>query len=185
MRRSRWPSSSPAARPTFAERMNAEAARLGLANTHFVNATGLSNPQQYSTATDLAQLAAAVIRDFPEYYPLYSMREYRYNNITQPNRNRLLWIDPYVDGMKTGHTDAAGWCLIASAKRGERRLLAVVLGRGVGRRANERRAEAPQLRLPGVRHGPALFVRQARLEPARVEGREPRCRRRASSPTST
>ncbi|HVN33884.1 MAG TPA: D-alanyl-D-alanine carboxypeptidase family protein [Casimicrobiaceae bacterium] len=112
----------------FAERMNGEAARLGLANTHFVNATGLSVPQQYSTAADLAQLAAAVIRDFPEFYPLYSLREYRYNNITQPNRNRLLWIDPYVDGMKTGHTDAAGWCLIASAKRGDRRLLAVVLG---------------------------------------------------------
>ena len=112
----------------FAERMNAEAGRLGLANTHFVNATGLSNPQQYSTAADLAQLAAAVIRDFPEFYPLYSLREYRYNNITQPNRNRLLWIDPYVDGMKTGHTEAAGWCLIASAKRGDRRLLAVVLG---------------------------------------------------------
>jgi D-alanyl-D-alanine carboxypeptidase (penicillin-binding protein 5/6) len=114
--------------PAFAERMNAEAARLGLANTHFVNATGLSHPQQYSTAGDLARLAAAVIRDFPDYYPLYSLREYRYNNITQPNRNRLLWIDPYVDGMKTGHTDAAGWCLVASAKRGERRLLAVVLG---------------------------------------------------------
>jgi D-alanyl-D-alanine carboxypeptidase (penicillin-binding protein 5/6) len=114
--------------PAFAERMNAEAARLGLANTHFINATGLSHPQQNSTAGDLAQLAAAVIRDFPDFYPLYSLREYRYNNITQPNRNRLLWIDPYVDGMKTGHTDAAGWCLIASAKRGDRRLLAVVLG---------------------------------------------------------
>jgi D-alanyl-D-alanine carboxypeptidase (penicillin-binding protein 5/6) len=112
----------------FAERMNAEAARLGLRNTRFTNATGLSHPQHYSTAADLAQLAAALIRDFPENYQLYSLREYRYNNITQPNRNRLLWIDPYVDGVKTGHTDAAGWCLIASAKRGERRLLAVVLG---------------------------------------------------------
>jgi D-alanyl-D-alanine carboxypeptidase (penicillin-binding protein 5/6) len=112
----------------FADRMNAEAARLGLANTHFVNATGLSHPQQYSTAGDLVQIAAAIIRDFPEFYPLYALREYRYNNITQPNRNRLLWIDPYVDGMKTGHTDAAGWCLIASGKRGDRRLLAVVLG---------------------------------------------------------
>jgi D-alanyl-D-alanine carboxypeptidase (penicillin-binding protein 5/6) len=113
---------------SFVERMNAEALRLKLSNTHFANPTGLSNAQQYSTATDLAQLAAAVIRDFPEYFPLYSMREYRYNNITQSNRNRLLWIDPFVDGMKTGHTDAAGWCLIATAKRGERRLLAVVLG---------------------------------------------------------
>lgn len=112
----------------FADRMNAEAARLALANTHFVNSTGLTHPQQYSTAGDLARLAAAVIRDFPDFYPLYSLREYRYNNITQPNRNRLLWIDPYVDGMKTGHTDAAGWCIVASAKRGDRRLLAVVLG---------------------------------------------------------
>ena len=112
----------------FAEKMNAEAARLGLLNTRFANATGLSHPQHYSTATDLARLAAALIRDFPENYQLYSLREFRYNNITQPNRNRLLWIDPFVDGVKTGHTDAAGWCLIASAKRGERRLLAVVLG---------------------------------------------------------
>jgi D-alanyl-D-alanine carboxypeptidase (penicillin-binding protein 5/6) len=112
----------------FAERMNSEARRLGLANTHFVNATGLSNAQHYSTASDLARLAAALIRDFPEDYRLYSLREYRYNNITQPNRNRLLWIDPHVDGVKTGHTDGAGWCLIASAKRGDRRLLAVVLG---------------------------------------------------------
>jgi serine-type D-Ala-D-Ala carboxypeptidase (penicillin-binding protein 5/6) len=113
----------------FVERMNTEAARLGLAGTHFVNPTGLSDPQQYSNAGDLARLAAAVIRDFPEEYAaLYALREYRYNNIAQPNRNRLLWIDPYVDGMKTGHTDAAGWCLIASAKRGDRRLLAVVLG---------------------------------------------------------
>ena len=114
--------------PAFAERMNAEAARLGLLATHFTNATGLSQPQHYSTAADLARLAAALIRDFPDNYQLYSLREYRYNSITQPNRNRLLWIDPYVDGVKTGHTDAAGWCLIASAKRGERRLLAVVLG---------------------------------------------------------
>ncbi len=112
----------------FAERMNVEARRLKLTNTHFVNATGLSNPQHYSTAADMARLAAALIRDFPDYYPLYSMKEYRYNNITQPNRNRLLWIDPYADGVKTGHTEAAGWCLIGSAKRGERRLVAVVLG---------------------------------------------------------
>jgi D-alanyl-D-alanine carboxypeptidase (penicillin-binding protein 5/6) len=112
----------------FVADMNKEAARLGLANTHFVNTTGLSDPQHYSTAADLAKLAGALIRDYPEFYPIYSEKEFRYNNITQANRNRLLWTDPYVDGMKTGHTDAAGWCLVASAKRGERRLLSVVLG---------------------------------------------------------
>ena len=112
----------------FVERMNQEAARLRMTATHFTNATGLADPQHYSTAADMARLAAALIRDFPEYYPLYSQKEYRYNNITQSNRNRLLWTDPYVDGVKTGHTDAAGWCLIASAKRGDRRLVSVVLG---------------------------------------------------------
>ena len=93
-----------------------------------MNSTGLPNPQHYSTAQDLALLAGAIIRDFPEYHPLYSMKEYRYNNITQPNRNRLLWTDPTVDGMKTGYTENAGYCLIASARRGERRLMSVVLG---------------------------------------------------------
>jgi D-alanyl-D-alanine carboxypeptidase (penicillin-binding protein 5/6) len=112
----------------FAVKMNAEAARLGLTNTHFTNATGLADPQHYSTAADIAKLTAALIRDYPEYYPLYSQKEFRYNNITQANRNRLLWTDPYVDGVKTGHTDAAGWCLVASAKRNERRLLSVVMG---------------------------------------------------------
>ena len=112
----------------FVERMNAEAKRMGLVGTHFVNSTGLADPQHYSTAADLATLAAAVIRDFPEDYPIFAVKEYRYNNITQPNRNRLLWVDPYVDGLKTGHTESAGWCLVGSAKRGERRLLSVVLG---------------------------------------------------------
>ncbi len=112
----------------FVARMNQEAARLGMKNTRFVNVTGLPSPHQASTGADLARVAGAIIRDFPEYYPLYSLKEYRYNNITQPNRNRLLWTDPFVDGMKTGFTDAAGYCLIASAKRGPRRLLSVVLG---------------------------------------------------------
>jgi len=116
--------------PAFVERMNAEAKRMGLNGTHFVNSTGLADPQHYSTASDLAVLATAVIRDFPEYYPIYAVKEYRYNNITQPNRNRLLWVDPYADGLKTGHTETAGWCLVGSAKRGERRLLSVVLGAG-------------------------------------------------------
>ncbi len=112
----------------FVQMMNREAQRLGLKNSHFMNATGLPDPQHYTTARDLSILATAIIRDFPEYFPIYSQKEYRYNNITQPNRNRLLWQDPSVDGMKTGHTDSAGYCLVATAKRGPRRLLSVVLG---------------------------------------------------------
>jgi len=112
----------------FAEMMNREAQRLGMKDTHFVNATGLPDAQHYSTAYDLALLASAVIRDFPQYHPLYSIKEYRYNNITQANRNRLLWSDPTVDGMKTGYTENAGYCLVSSARRGERRLISVVLG---------------------------------------------------------
>jgi len=112
----------------FVRRMNLEARRLGMNNTNFMNSTGLPHPQHYTTARDLSLLARAIIRDFPEYYPLYSLREYKYNNITQANRNRLLWQDPTVDGMKTGHTESAGFCLIASAKRDSRRLLSVVLG---------------------------------------------------------
>ncbi|MBA3903340.1 MAG: peptidase [Rhodocyclaceae bacterium] len=116
------------AEENFVQMMNREAQRLGLKNTHFANSTGLSDPQHYSTARDLGALAAALIRDFPEYYPLYAIREYSYNRITQPNRNRLLWLDPNVDGVKTGHTENAGFCLIASAKRGSRRLISVVMG---------------------------------------------------------
>jgi len=112
----------------FTQTMNKEAVRLGMRNTRFANSTGLPHPEHFSTAHDLALLATAVIRDFPEYYPLYSLREYTYNKITQPNRNRLLWLDPNVDGIKTGHTEAAGYCLITSAKRGERRLVSVVIG---------------------------------------------------------
>ena len=113
----------------FAQAMNREAQRLGMKSTSFRNAAGLPDPQHYTTARDLAILAGALIRDFPEdYAKYYSLKQFRYNNITQPNRNRLLFIDPTVDGVKTGHTDAAGYCLISSAKRGPRRLLAVVLG---------------------------------------------------------
>jgi len=112
----------------FVAMMNKEAQRLGMSNTHFVNATGLPDPQHYTTARDLARLAAAIVRDFPDYYALYSIKEYTYNGITQANRNRLLWTDPTVDGMKTGHTQGAGYCLIASSHRGTRRLLSVVLG---------------------------------------------------------
>jgi len=112
----------------FTQMMNREAQELGLKDTNFVNSTGWPDPKHYSTARDLATLSRALIRDFPDYYPLYSTKEYRYNGINQPNRNRLLWLDPSVDGVKTGHTETAGYCLIASAHRGDRRLLSVVLG---------------------------------------------------------
>ena len=113
----------------FAGMMNREAARLGMTNSKFMNASGLPDPRHYSTARDLYLLASALIRDFPEQYAqYYSQREYRYNGITQPNRNRLLWLDSTVDGVKTGFTEAAGYCLVASSKRGPRRLLSVLLG---------------------------------------------------------
>ncbi len=117
----------------FAEQMNREAKRLGMSSTQYRNPTGLPDPQHYTTARDLATLTTRLIADHPAHYELYSRKEYTYNNIRQPNRNRLLFIDPSVDGVKTGHTDAAGFCLIASARREQpggppRRLLSVVLG---------------------------------------------------------
>ena len=127
---------------SFAQLMNKEGKRLGLTNTNFTNSTGLPDSQQYSTAADLAKLAAALIRDHPEFYPLYSLKDYTYNKIKQPNRNRLLFSDPSVDGMKTGHTKNAGYCLISSAKRGERRLVSVVLGAKTG---SVRSAESQKL----------------------------------------
>ncbi len=113
----------------FADMMNKQAIKLGMTSTHFTNATGLPDKNHYTTAQDLMTLATALIRDFPqEYKRLYSVKEYTYNKITQPNRNRLLWLDPNVDGMKTGHTDTAGYCLIASSKHDSTRLISVVLG---------------------------------------------------------
>lgn len=112
--------------------MNREAQRMGLKNTRFANPHGLPHPDNFSTAHDLSVLAARVIADYPEYYKIDSVKSFTYNKITQPNRNRLLWLDPTVDGMKTGHTEAAGFCMIASARRpngsGQRRLISVVLG---------------------------------------------------------
>ncbi len=117
-----------ASEQAFVQIMNREARRLGMVNTGFTNSSGLPDPRHYSTAHDLATLAASIIRDFPDQYRYYSVREFRYNNITQQNGNRLLWLDPNVDGMKTGYTEAAGYSLIASSRRGTRRLLSVVLG---------------------------------------------------------
>ena len=116
----------------FADLMNREAQRMGLKSTRFANPHGLPSQDNYSTARDLSILAARLVADFPDLYKIYSTKSFTYNKITQPNRNRLLWLDATVDGMKTGHTQAAGYCLIASAKRpngsGERRLISVVLG---------------------------------------------------------
>lgn len=112
----------------FAELMNREAARLGMKGSHFVNASGLPDPQHYVTARDLALLTRALIHDFPHHYPIYSQRSYEYNKIKQPNRNGLLNRDASVDGVKTGHTEAAGYCLVSSAKRGDTRLISVLMG---------------------------------------------------------
>jgi D-alanyl-D-alanine carboxypeptidase (penicillin-binding protein 5/6) len=112
----------------FAELMNQEAERLGMRNSHFMNAAGLPHPNHYTTAHDIALLLQAIIKEFPEDYKRYSVREFTYNNITQPNRNRLLGLDDSVDGGKTGHTSSAGFCLVVSAQRNEMRLISVVLG---------------------------------------------------------
>ncbi len=112
----------------FVDLMNKEAKRLGMSQTHFANPSGLPDAQHYSTANDLARLATALIRDFPQHYSLFAERDYTYNNVTQANRNRLLWLDPHVDGLKTGHTETAGYCLVASAKRDNHRLISVMLG---------------------------------------------------------
>jgi D-alanyl-D-alanine carboxypeptidase (penicillin-binding protein 5/6) len=112
----------------FAEMMTQYAKALGMISSRFANATGLPSEEHYSTARDLATVARAIIDEFPEYYAWYSLREYEYNGITQKNRNALLWRDESVDGMKTGMTDDAGYCLVSSAERDGMRLISVVLG---------------------------------------------------------
>lgn len=112
----------------FANLMNSHAQALGMQNTHFVNATGQPAPGQYSTAYDLALLAAALLRDFPEYYQMYGAHEYQYNNVKLFNANRLLWKDPFVDGMAAGDADMGGLHMVASARRSDRRLISVLLG---------------------------------------------------------
>jgi len=114
----------------FAGLMNHYAAQLGMTNSNFINSTGLPHEDHYTTARDVATLSIALIADFPEFYRWYSEKEYSFNNIRQHNRNNLLWRDPAVDGLKTGHTQAAGYCLAASAKRDGMRLVSVVLGSG-------------------------------------------------------
>ncbi len=112
----------------FVALMNAYAKQLGMENSHFVNASGLPDPNQYVTARDLSKLAKALISEFPETYKIYAEKEYTFNNIRQYNRNGLLWSNEYVDGIKTGRTDEAGYCLVASAKKGQMRLIGVVMG---------------------------------------------------------
>ena len=112
----------------FAQMMNEYARRLGMKGSNFQNSDGLPAPNHYTTARDVATLAAALIRDFPQYYPLFSLRQFMWNNIRQDNRNGLLDKDPTVDGLKTGHTDSAGFCLASSANRNGMRLISVVMG---------------------------------------------------------
>lgn len=112
----------------FVDIMNQQAKILGMDDTRFANSTGLPSPDNYSTAYDLALLAKAIINDYPENYPLYAEKHFTFNNIRQPNRNSLLWRDDNVDGLKTGHTEEAGYCLVASAKRNDTRMIAVVMG---------------------------------------------------------
>jgi len=112
----------------FADYMNRYASNIGMTHTHFSNATGWPAPDHVTTATDLAKLARGIINEFPDHYVWYSEKEFTYNNITQPNRNLLLWRDPSVDGIKTGHTQDAGYCLVASAKKDDMRLISVVMG---------------------------------------------------------
>ena len=114
--------------PAFAQTMNSEAKRIGMTHTHFENATGLPAPGHLASAHDLALLARAIIRDSADYYPIYAEKDFKFNGIKQGNRNALLYTDPTVDGLKTGHTEDAGYCLTASAKRGGMRLISVVMG---------------------------------------------------------
>ncbi len=146
--------------------MNDMARKLGMNATHFVNVTGLPHPQHYSTARDLSRLAAAVIRDHPDFYSYYGLKEFTYNGITQPNRNRLLWMDPNVDGVKTGHTESAGYCLISSAVRGDRRLLAVVLG---ARSDAGRAVESQKLLNYGFQHYETVRLYRANQTVARFK----------------
>ncbi len=155
----------------FADVMNQQAKLLGMLDTHFVNATGLPDEDHYTTAADLARLTISLINDHPSHYGLYSEKYFSYNNIRQPNRNTLLWRDDAVDGVKTGHTDAAGYCLVASAMRDGMRLVSVVMGT----QSEEARAtESQKLLTYGFRYYETLQLYDAResLNEVRVWGGE-------------
>ena len=153
----------------FADLMNRHAQRLGMTGTNFENATGLPSPNHYTTAADLAILAQAIIRDHPETYGMYAEQYFTYNNIRQPNRNKLLWRDRSVDGLKTGHTEEAGYCLVASAERDGMRLINVVLGT---ESEEARAAESQKLLTYGFRYFEThqLFSESQQLEQARLWG---------------
>ena len=141
----------------FVDMMNREAKRLGMNNTRFANPIGMPDAQHYSSAYDLALLAAAIVRDYPQHYALFGLRDYTFNGVTQANRNRLLWIDPHADGVKTGHTEAAGYCLVGSVKRDNRRLISVLLGAPSD---NLRATESQKLLNFGFQHFDALRLYQ-------------------------
>lgn len=152
---------------SFVALMNQHAKEIGMEQSHFANSSGLPDPELYVTAADMAKLARALIREFPEYYKWYSVKEYTYNGITQYNRNKLLWRDIGVDGVKTGHTDSAGYCLVASAKQNDMRLISVVLGT---ESENSRAKESEQLLNYGFRfyETHALYAAGKTLSTARV-----------------
>ncbi|WP_339897142.1 D-alanyl-D-alanine carboxypeptidase family protein [uncultured Gilvimarinus sp.] len=151
----------------FADVMNQTASLLGMTNSHFVNSTGWPAEGHLTTARDLSLLARAIINDHPEYYDLYKEKYFSYNGINQPNRNRLLFRDDSVDGLKTGHTEAAGYCLVASAKRGDMRLISVVMGTSS---EDSRAAETQKLLAYGFRYfeNQTLYRAGEALESARV-----------------
>ena len=153
----------------FAILMNQYAAKLGMTNTHFLNSTGLPDPEHLTTTRDLAILARALINEFPEFYSWYSERSFTFNGITQFNRNRLLWQDPTVDGLKTGHTSSAGYCLVSSAKRDDMRVISVIAGTDS---ANQRIAESQRLINYAFRffEGHKLYDAGQRLQETRVFG---------------
>lgn len=155
----------------FAELMNQYAQHLGMKDTHFVNATGLPDPTHLTTAKDLAILTKALIRDFPDFYPWYSEKRFTFNGITQYNRNRLLWQDPTVDGLKTGHTSSAGFCLVASAKRDQMRVISIIVGTDS---ATQRITESQKLLNYAFRFFEThkLFEAEQRLVDARIWGGE-------------
>jgi D-alanyl-D-alanine carboxypeptidase (penicillin-binding protein 5/6) len=147
----------------FAKLMNDQAAKLGMTHTHFVNPTGLPDPAHKSSARDLAVLARTIIHDSADYYPIYAEKEFTYNGIKQGNRNALLYTDPTVDGLKTGHTDEAGFCLVASSKRSGMRLITVILN------ANSTQARADQTRAL-LGWGFSNFEKAAPIQPGAVVG---------------